>query len=72
MGKTKPSSNPFYGDEIDHPILIIGSSYSVLCPNVAAWLEMNCDSFDFRMEEGEYCLFFQYDEDAIAFKMRWL
>lgn len=64
--------NPFIEHVIDHPILEIGSSCSVLRSEVVDWLVENSGSYEFKIEDGEHCLIFSSEADATAFKLRWL
>ncbi len=57
----------------DHPVLYIGSSYSGLLEEVREWLEANTTApWKFGFNSRTYELRFESEQDAIAFKLRWL
>jgi hypothetical protein len=74
LGTQRFPGDPYLEDIVDHPVLDIGSSYSGLRSDVQAWLSANCDGwhFDCYLGGGEYYLRFRSEEDATAFRLRWL
>lgn len=54
-----------------HPFVNIGSSYSSLKPEIREWMLQTFGKCDFKMDNGNYCLFFDKEEDLTLFLLRW-
>ena len=62
------------GEQVtEHPVLYIGSRYSVLKDEVNLWLRRNCQgSYKFGYNQRTYELRFDLQDDATLFVLRWL
>ncbi len=76
MGKRGPVNPQTYLQEIDHPVLDIGSSYTILKEEVRQWLNDTYGDdraqWRFSMATGGYFIEFAQEEYVTAFKLRWL
>ena len=70
MGKQgKPDPYTFLQD-IDHPILEIGSSSASLKQEIQEWLNSTCKEWRFSYNNG-YALYFVTEQDYMMFILRW-
>jgi len=75
MGEFKGLHPGTYVEVIEHPFLSIGSSYSILKPDIHLWLDnaIGSDSWDFGFSssEGEYYICFDNEAHKNWFLLRW-
>lgn len=71
MGKTTYIDTFTLEPVIEHPILDIGSSYSMLKSHIEDWLDEHCTEWDIGLEDGEYYIDFPTEEDVTLFLLRW-
>lgn len=72
MGKII-SRDPFTGEEeIDHPVLSIGSSSASLKPEVQQWLHRRRKYWSLGFDGTDYCLWVEAEQDKTLFLLRWL
>jgi len=73
MGREIPSHHPYIDAEYDHPILIIGSSYSSVKQPIMQWC---AETWGNRVSMGfdgdDYYIDFPSEADLNWFKLRWL
>jgi hypothetical protein len=73
MGRQLPSTDPFIDVEYDHPILIIGSSYSSVKQPIMQWCaEIWGDRVSMGFDGDDYYIDFPTEADLNWFKLRWL
>ncbi len=72
MGKTIHTDPFTFEPVIEHPILDIGSSYSVIKPHIEDWVDEHCPDRAIGLEDGNYYIDFPTEADMAWFKLRWL
>ena len=73
MGTYRPANSFTVYQEIDHPILSIGSSYSAIKEPILVWLhEQYGNQIHYGFDGKEYFIDFPSEADKTMFMLRWL